>query len=94
MPSSSAQKEAQIPSWIKNVSGWWAYDDISEKEFLTAIEYMMNNNIIPLSQIPCATFGTSSTEDVPNWLKNTAGWWSEDLITENEFVNALEYLIN
>ena len=47
IPNSSAQ-ESQIPSWIKNVSGWWAYDDISEKEFLTAIEYMMNNNIIPI----------------------------------------------
>ena len=93
MPSSSAQKETQIPDWIKNVSGWWANNEISEKEFLTAIEYLINNNIIPLNQIPCGTFGTSSTEDVPNWLKNTAGWWSEDLIQDTEFINGLEYLI-
>ena len=92
-PYSSAQEVAQIPSWIKNVSGWWANDEISEQEFLSGIEYLINNNIITISSIPCSTFGTSSSEAVPNWLKNTAGWWSEDLIEDIEFVNGLEYLI-
>ena len=92
-PYSSAQEVAQIPSWIKNVSGWWANDEISEKEFLSGIEYLINNNIITISSIPCSVFGTSSSEAVPNWLKNTAGWWSEDLIEDIEFVNGLEYLI-
>ena len=92
-PYSSAQEVAQIPSWIKNVSGWWANDEISEQEFLSGIEYLINNNIITISSIPCSVFGTSSSEAVPNWLKNTAGWWSEDLIEDIEFVNGLEYLI-
>ena len=92
-PYSSAQEVAQIPSWIKNVSGWWANDEISEQEFLSGIEYLINNNIITISSIPCSVFGTSSSEAVPNWLKNTAGWWSEDLIEDIEFVNGLEFLI-
>ena len=33
-------------------------------------------------------------ENVPSWVKNTAGWWADNLITDNEFVNALEFLIN
>ena len=52
VPNSSAQ-DAQIPSWIKNVAGWWAIGDISENEFLTGIEYMINNNIIFIDFIPC-----------------------------------------
>ena len=44
IPNSSAQ-DAQIPGWIKNVAGWWAIGDISEHEFLTGIEYLINNNI-------------------------------------------------
>ena len=32
-------------------------------------------------------------ENVPNWVKNTAGWWAEDTISEIEFVNAIEFLI-
>ena len=30
VPNSSAQ-DTQIPGWIKNVAGWWAIGDISEK---------------------------------------------------------------
>ena len=30
---------------------------------------------------------------VPEWVKNTAGWWSTDAISETEFVNAIEFLV-
>ena len=32
-------------------------------------------------------------ENVPDWVKNTAGWWASDAISESEFVNAIAYLI-
>ena len=31
-------------------------------------------------------------EIVPEWVKNTAGWWATDAISETEFVNAVEFL--
>ena len=93
IPNSLAQEDSQIPGWIKNVAEWWANDEISENEFLAGIEYMINNNIISLANTPCGGFDTSSTTAVPDWLKNTAGWWSEDLIEDIEFINGLEYLI-
>ena len=31
--------------------------------------------------------------DVPEWVKNTAGWWATDAISETEFVNAIEFLV-
>ena len=36
----------------------------------------------------------SNAQSVPDWVKNTAGWWAEDAISETEFVNAIEFLIN
>ena len=92
-PNSLAQEDTQIPSWVKNVSGWWANDQISEKEFLAAIEYLINNNIISLVLMPCDIFGTSDTESVPSWVKNAAGWWANDGIDDDTFVNAIAYLI-
>ena len=32
-------------------------------------------------------------ENVPDWVKNTAGWWADDQIDDETFVNALQYLI-
>ena len=36
----------------------------------------------------------SNSQGVPDWVKNTAGWWSSDAISETEFVNAIEFLVN
>ena len=32
-------------------------------------------------------------EQVPSWVKSTAGWWATDQIEESEFLKAIEYLI-
>ena len=32
--------------------------------------------------------------ETPQWVKNTAGWWATDAISETEFVNAIEFLVN
>jgi len=96
VPNSSAQ-DAQIPSWVKNVAGWWASGVVSESEFLTGIEYLVNNNIILLDFVPCnykiQNQTISPSKSVPDWIKNNASWWSENLIDDVDFVNGLQYLI-
>jgi len=95
VPNSSAQ-DAQIPNWVKNVAGWWGSGDISENEFVTGIEYLINNNIILLDFVPCndeiqSQYG--DTKSIPDWIKNNANWWSENLIGDIDFINGLQYLI-
>ena len=31
---------------------------------------------------------------IPDWIKNVAGWWANGEISENEFLAGIEYLIN
>ena len=95
VPNSSAQ-DAQIPDWIKDVAGWWASGVISETEFLTGIEYLVNNNIILINFVPCNDMIQSQygdTKSVPDWIKNNASWWSDTLIDDIDFINGLQYLI-
>ena len=95
VPNSSAQ-DAQIPNWVKNVAGWWGSDIISENEFVTGIEYLINNNIILLDFVPCNYATQSQYKDaksVPDWIKNNANWWSENLIDDIDFINGIQYLI-
>ena len=98
--NSSAQEEHQIPDWVKNVAGWWATNDISEKEFLDGIEYLINNNIIYIPFMPCAAAAAAATSDptleaklIPDWVKNVAGWWATGQIEDADFLNGIEYLI-
>ena len=97
IPNTFAQEDTQIPDWIKNVAGWWANNEISEIEFLTGIEYLINNNIISISFMPCTVKNenqhSSSTNLIPDWVKNNAGWWAADQIEDSDFINGIEYLI-
>jgi hypothetical protein len=36
---------------------------------------------------------STSDDYVPHWMKNTAKWWHDGTITDNEFVNAIKYLV-
>ena len=97
-PNSLAQEDTQIPTWIKNVAEWWANDEISENEFLAGIEYLINNNIIQIKFMPCRPIDNPqiihpSYKSVPDWVKNNAKWWSEDLIGDIDFINGIEYLL-
>ena len=100
VPNSSAQEETQIPNWIKNVAGWWAANEISEKEFLAGLTYLINNNIIFIPFMPCGAVAAIATSDptleaklIPDWVKNNAGWWATDQIEDADFLNGIEYLI-
>ena len=79
-----------VPDWVKNTAGWWATDTISETEFLNAIEFLVNEEIIQVSDI---TSGKDGSESIPGWIKNNAGWWAEGQIDDQTFVNGIEFLV-
>ena len=45
-----AQEESKIPAWIKTAVGFWVNDQISDDEFLKAIEYFVENELIKVDQ--------------------------------------------
>ena len=97
--NSWAQETPQIPNWIKNNAGWWANDEITENEFLNAIQYLIKNEIIVISDIASNEGLTPSIDFsykkmVPNWIKNNAGWWANDEIPDSAFISGLEWLIS
>ena len=61
----------------------------SETEFVNAIEFLVKENIIQVY----VSQASETSQGVPDWVKNTAGWWATDAISETEFVNAIEFLI-
>jgi len=48
--------------------------------------------LVMIAAFPLAV--TAQSDAIPSWIKNTAGWWANDQISETEFVNSIEYLID
>ena len=41
-----------------------------------------------------ALFPNAFAENVPEWIKNNAGWWATDQIDDSSFLQGIQYLIN
>ncbi len=45
-------------------------------------------------KIPKTTQGFGgSTDEIPSWIKNNAGWWADGSIDDEAFVQGLQFLI-
>jgi hypothetical protein len=80
-----------VPDWVRSNAEWWAIGEINDSTFVSGIEFMLENNIIRVSNI--SSSGDISEEEIPPWIRNSAHWWSQDLISEDEFINSLKFLI-
>lgn len=87
--------QPEIPTWIKKNAGWWADGKIDDVSFLGGVELLIKENIISISEE-----GAKENNDdknnarIPDWVKQTSKWWSDDLIPDGDFVKSLQFLIN
>ena len=44
--SISAQSQPDIPDWIKNIAQFWVNDQISNKEFMSALQFLVENKML------------------------------------------------
>jgi len=79
-----------IPEWIRPIAKWWAEGNIDDKEFNSALTYLLENNII---QIPPVKEQNQNEEKIPEWVKNNAGWWADKQIDDDSFVLGIQYLM-
>ncbi len=82
--------QTSIPSWVKNVAGFWCENKIDDASFVEGIQYLIDNGIIV---IPLTTQDDSGSQEVPQWVKNNACWWSESSITDLDFATGIAYLV-
>ena len=90
--SKSSSASVAIPEWVRNNAKWFAEGVISESDFTTGIEFMINSGIIKIPNIPEAESRVSESS-VPEWVKNNAKWWSDGLISDDDFVKGIQYLV-
>ena len=50
--------------------------------------------LVSLLILPVLLIDRAEAESVPDWVKNIAKWYGNNEISENEFLNAIKFLIN
>jgi len=85
-----------IPPWIKNNAGWWADDKIDDFTFAQGIGFLIKNKIIQINDLPTTSDGEIAIENdiaIPPWIKNNAGWWADDDISDSDFLYGIKFLV-
>jgi hypothetical protein len=90
--------QSKIPPWIKNSVKWWAEDKINDYDFILGIQYLIREGVLnPPShedkmEKSFQKYGVIVVK-IPQYVKQTALWWTQDKVTEDEFVSGVQYLI-
>ena len=98
------EAKSKIPDWIKNNAGWWVNGQIGDSDFINGIQYMITENIMVILDLPEDTqkmelkdekraMGMEREQNVPDWVRNNAGWWADGLISDDDFVSGIKYLV-
>jgi len=85
-----------IPPWIKNNAGWWADDKIDDFTFAQGIGFLIKNKIIQINDLPTTSDGEIAIENdivIPPWIKNNAGWWADNDISDSDFLYGIKFLV-
>ena len=87
-------EENKIPLWIKNNAVWWTQNKITDSDFMQGVQYLVEKKIInPIVSDTTQIINPESTDIIPNWVRNNAKWWSAGLISDQDFLAGIGYLI-
>lgn len=85
-------KATEIPDWVRGNAQWWAQGAIGDSDFVSGIQYLIKEEIMT---IPDTAKGANSggSKEIPSWIKNNADWWAQGLISDDDFVKGIQFLI-
>ena len=68
----------------------WSNGKISDEGFVKSID-SLKNSLIDIPDLP--EQASTAKQEIPDWIKNNAGWWADGLISEDEFYNGIKFLV-
>jgi len=98
------ESSPNVPDWIRNNAKWWSEGAIGDSDFTSGIQFMIKENIMIIPDLPeevtqmelkdeKRAMGMEREQNVPDWVRNNAGWWADGLISDDDFVKGIQYLV-
>lgn len=91
-PEPIQESGLQIPEWVRGNAEWWAQGAIGDSDFVSGIQYLIKEGIMQIPETAQAETVEDSGE-IPPWIKNNADWWAQGLISDDDFVKGIQYLV-
>ncbi len=82
----ASAQEPSIPIWVKKTAQWWSQNKTSDSDFLAAIQYLVDRNILPVAS-QSQLNGTNNTSE-------TNGQLSQEINDLQSRYNALQTKYN
>jgi len=70
----------------------WGKNKFTDKEFLDEIEILFESRVLEIRGVEQTSFQEFQFI-IPQWVKKLISFWSENSISDQEFFNALEYVL-
>ncbi len=90
---SNEKIESELIKNFKIQARNWEQNSITNEKFLDEIEIIFESRVIEIYGIEMGSFQEIQFK-VPQWMKKLVSFWSNDSISDEEFLNALEYVIS
>jgi len=82
--SISAQSQTNIPSWIKNTALWWGEGNISDDDFLGAMQFLIKEGILVIPSEQDEKIDVSQLT-VQELKEQSVSWNYEDILKNEEY---------
>ena len=94
VPSNVETQEVPIslPDWIRNNAAWWAAEQIDDNTFVSGIQFLIKEGILSMPE-SSSNPSQAESDEIPPWIKNNADWWSQGLISDDDFIKGIQYLV-
>jgi len=77
----AAFAQGEIPNWVRNNASWWSEGLISDSDYVSGIQYLMQEGLLSTNTIP---------DEFPSHLKTDSKSWAEGKISDKEYLLILE----
>ena len=72
------------------------YEKFSDGKFIVKSQYGNSKSTVNTSSFLIVSGNTSAMEssnEIPVWIKNNAGWWADGSIDDSSFVQGIQFLV-
>jgi len=92
LDTNDEETKSELIKNFKNNALAWGENKLTDEELLNEIEILFESRFIEIGDLERGSFQEIEFT-IPQWVKKLVHFWSEDSISDQEFINAIEYVL-